>query len=184
MVTKSAWLDKGLRALAEGGVGALRIERLTEALGVSKGSFYHHFGDGMPSYQRELLAYFEQQHTLRYIDAVESQDDRTPEEKLRLLRRLVIEDEDDQPQLEASIRSWAAHDGEARRTLERVDATRIDYLRTLWEAISGDPEQALPMARLIYVVLIGSQHVLPPLEPTDIDRLYDIVLGPVTKEQS
>jgi hypothetical protein len=115
---------------------------------------------------------------------VESQDDRTPEEKLRLLRRIVLEDEGDQPQLEASIRSWAAHDTQARHTLERVDATRIDYLRTLWEAISGDAEQALPMARLLYVVLIGSQHVLPQLEPKDIDRMYDIVLGPVMKEQS
>lgn len=182
VATKISWLDEGLRLMAAGGLGALRIERLVEALGVSKGSFYHHFRDGMPSFQRELLAYYEQQYTSRFIDVVESQD-QTPLEKLRLLRRMVIDDESEQPHLEASIRSWAVQDREARSTLERVDTTRIDYLRSLWLAITGKPGEAAVMGRLLYVVLLGAQHVLPPLAPESIDELYDVLLGSALDHQ-
>src|SRR6202023_3240613 len=42
---RSGWIDGGLRALAAGGPGAVRIEPLAEALGVTKGGFYWHFDD-------------------------------------------------------------------------------------------------------------------------------------------
>ncbi|WP_153393579.1 hypothetical protein [Ornithinicoccus halotolerans] len=96
---------------------------------------------------------------------------------------MVIEDESEQPRLEASIRSWAAHDGDARCTLERVDASRIEYLQSLWQAISGDPEEAVLMGRLLYVVLIGAQRVLPPLAPESIDALYGVVLTHALDQQ-
>lgn len=182
MVTKNSWLDAGLRVLAEEGVGTVRIERLSADLSVSKGSFYHHFSDGMPSYQRELLAHYEQRYTSRFIDAVESET-RTATEKIQLLRRLVIDDETDRPHLEAAIRAWAAHDGEARRTLERVDATRIDYLRSLWAEVSGNDDESLVMARLLYSLLLGAQHVLPQIDAKGVDDIYDVVLGAVLKEQ-
>lgn len=182
MVTKKAWLEAGLRMLAKEGYGALRIERLAGALGVSKGSFYHHFSDGMPGFRRELLAHYEQEHTQRHFDTVAAED-QTPADRLRLLRRLVMANEDQEPRRGANIRTWAAHDDDARRTLERVDAARIEYLRALWEAISGDAEAATPMARLLYVMLIGAQHLLPPLEPSEIDQLYEVVLAAVLEDE-
>ena len=42
---RSAWIEEGLRALAAGGPGAVRIEPLAQALGVTKGGFYWHFDD-------------------------------------------------------------------------------------------------------------------------------------------
>ncbi|GAA4428352.1 TetR/AcrR family transcriptional regulator [Georgenia halophila] len=168
--------------VAEESVGALRIDRLAEALGVSKGSFYHHFGGGMRGYQQELLAHYERQHTYRFIDVVESAD-QTPTEKLQLLRRMVIDDESEQPRLEVNIRSWAAQDSEVRRVLERVDATRIEYLRSLWRDVSGDAEEAVLMGRLLYVVLIGAHHVLPQLDTKSIDDLYGFVLAPALRRQ-
>ena len=80
--SKQAWLDEGLRTLADEGAPALRIDRLAGRLGLSKGSFYHHF-DGMAGYKDALLAHFEREHTSRFIDAVESRTDLVAEAKLR-----------------------------------------------------------------------------------------------------
>jgi AcrR family transcriptional regulator len=41
----SAWIQAGLRALADGGPSAVRIDRLATSLGVTRGSFYGHFAD-------------------------------------------------------------------------------------------------------------------------------------------
>ena len=42
---RNRWIEQGLRALADGGPDAVRIEALAQALGVSKGGFYGHFAD-------------------------------------------------------------------------------------------------------------------------------------------
>jgi AcrR family transcriptional regulator len=38
-------VEEGLRALGDGGLDAVRIEPLAQALGVTKGGFYWHFAD-------------------------------------------------------------------------------------------------------------------------------------------
>ena len=42
---RAQWLSAGLEALRKGGVAAVRVERLAADVGVTKGSFYHHFRD-------------------------------------------------------------------------------------------------------------------------------------------
>src|SRR5215213_2773551 len=42
---RTRWIEQGLRALADGGPDAVRIELLAQALGVTRGGFYWHFGD-------------------------------------------------------------------------------------------------------------------------------------------
>jgi hypothetical protein len=44
------WIQAGYALLAEEGIQAIKIDRLCDRLGVTKGSFYWHF-DGMPSYR-------------------------------------------------------------------------------------------------------------------------------------
>ena len=48
-------LDPGrIAILADGGPNALRLDRLCERLGVTKGSFYWHFAD-LPAYRTALI---------------------------------------------------------------------------------------------------------------------------------
>ena len=42
---RTRWIDEGLTALGSGGPDAVRIERLAQALGVTKGGFYGYFAD-------------------------------------------------------------------------------------------------------------------------------------------
>ena len=51
-------MDEGLRVLAAEGAPAVRIDRIAARLGLSKGSFHHHFA-GADGYKRDLLALYE-----------------------------------------------------------------------------------------------------------------------------
>ena len=42
---RGRWVEEGLRALGDGGLDAVRIEPLAQAIGVTKGGFYWHFAD-------------------------------------------------------------------------------------------------------------------------------------------
>ena len=57
-LTPFDWTIAGIAALAEGGVDAVRVERLAKRLGASKGSFYWHFAD-RPALLQSMLALWE-----------------------------------------------------------------------------------------------------------------------------
>ncbi|MEU0405473.1 hypothetical protein ABZ318_35765 [Streptomyces sp. NPDC006197] len=49
------------------------------------------------------------------------------------------------------------------------------YLRTLCEQASfADPDR---MAKLLYVVLIGAGQLTPPLPPTEVVGMYELLLS-------
>jgi len=168
MVSKTEWLDAGLRILAEHGSPALTIERLTDALSLSKGSFYHHFG-GVSGYRTALLAYIEAKSTTRIIDAVESAD--SPEQKLARLSELVLSESTD-PTLEIAVRAWAQQDPEVREVQARMDRTRVEYLRDLMRAAGREAD----LGDLIYLVLIGANHVLPPVDADRLRAMWALIL--------
>jgi len=91
MADNQQWLDAGLAILEKQGAKVLTIERLAEQIGLSKGSFYHHFG-GMPGYKTALLAHFEATYTTQYIAAVERDLTADAITKLRALIDLVCEE--------------------------------------------------------------------------------------------
>ncbi len=55
------WIEAGYAILAEGGLDALKLDRLCTRLGVTKGSFYWHFTD-MAGYRAALLMAWAQLH--------------------------------------------------------------------------------------------------------------------------
>lgn len=172
MTSRRDWLDAGLAILAEHGAPALTIERLTGRMNRTKGSFYHHFG-GMSGYKTALLGHFETECTTRYVEAVEADAAAAPRAKLERLLELVLAG-DGGPKLEVAIRAWALQDPEVRAAQERLDRTRTGYLRSLCQDLTDDPELS---AHLLYLVLVGAGHVIPPVPPATLRRIYDLVMG-------
>ncbi|NUR94607.1 MAG: TetR/AcrR family transcriptional regulator [Kribbellaceae bacterium] len=158
------------RPAAEG-APAVRIERLAEALGVTKGSYYHHFR-GAAGYKAALLEHFEVRYTTRLIDAVEHTGD--SKEKLLHLLRLVLSDADSAG-LEIAVRAWALQDAEVRAAQERVDKARTAYLKKLCRGLDADVDPDR-FAQLLYLVLIGAEQVVPPIGKRDVRKIYDLVL--------
>lgn len=161
--------------LAELGAPALRIDRLAERLAMTKGSFYHHF-DGLAGYKYELLTYFGELSTMRYIEAVESVPNLTARQRLNRLMALVLQSPDAEGPLEIAFRAWAQQDPDVHEAQQRIDATRVDYLRDLCRDLGLPPRRALDMARVLYTVLIGSGHIVPPMEPAELRRLWSLTL--------
>lgn len=171
MTSKHRWLDEGLDLLATTGVNGVTIEALCERLGLSKGSFYHHF-KGMAGYRTALLEHFEQRETQAFIDLVESLPTDDGAEKLRELTKAVVADEAHDT-LEPQVRIWANQDPVAREYLERVDRTRTEYLRRQCRAVVDDHGTADDVATMIYLVLIGASHIVPQILVRDQARMWD-----------
>ncbi len=172
MKTRERWLHEGLEILAESGPGALTIEALSARLGLSKGSFYHHF-DGMPGYRRALLDYFEARENQAFIDRANAAPSPAGEPRLRQIIEDVMAAEGGRPRLENAVRSWASSDPLAREYLDRIDRTRLEYLRTQFEAMVIDEKAAADFAEIAHLMSIGAAHTLPPLSPPQIVRLWD-----------
>ncbi|TDW60645.1 TetR/AcrR family transcriptional regulator [Kribbella pratensis] len=172
MVTRTEWLDAGLELLATEGAPAITIERLTDQLGVTKGSYYHHFGSA-GGFKAALMEYFEAQYTTRLIDTIDAEDAK-PRAKLEHLLRLVLADPDSAA-LEIAVRAWALQDPEVRAAQERVDEARTAYLKELCRGLGADVDPDR-YAQLLYLILIGAEQVLPPVERTDLREIYNLTL--------
>ncbi|GAA3470766.1 TetR/AcrR family transcriptional regulator [Nonomuraea roseola] len=181
MASKRDWLEAGLEVLSEEGAPSLTIERLCAHLNLTKGSFYHHFG-GMARYKSDLLEHFETEHTGRYIDGAESAGD-SAQAKLYHLLNLVLDDKDTDHDLEIAVRAWALQDAEAQALQRRVDQLRVDYLRSLWRELGGSEDDADPMGRLLYLVLVGAQQVVPPVSADELKEIYTLALRLAPQEK-
>jgi AcrR family transcriptional regulator len=153
--SKRDWLEAALETLADVGADHMTIESLTNRLGVTKGSFYHHFGS-YQGFKTALLEFYETEGTSQVIDYSERGD--SPADKLKRLLKITT---DYPPNTETAIRAWSLHDEEVRVYQERIDERRIAYVRELIERIAGDSEKSLRIARTLYALLIGAYHVTP-----------------------
>lgn len=183
MVSQQEWLDEGLDVLALHGLPGLRVEALTQRLGVTKGSFYHHFVD-LGDYRRALLGHYEQTCTLEHLEANAALDGQPALTRLERLAETVQHLETVHSGLELSLRVWAAQDDDARQTMTRVDALRITYVEGLLVETLGDPDAARDVARSIYYIHIGAQQAQPPASPEEVRRLYRGFLGQVAAATS
>ncbi len=174
--SRERWLHEGLEILAEAGIGGVTIESLSARLELSKGSFYHHF-DGMPGYRQALLEYFEERENQDFINRANAAPEPPGEPRLRHMVDDVMAAEGGRPRLENAVRSWASSDPVAREFVDRIDRTRVAFLRRQFEAMDLEPQAAADYARIAHLVSIGAAHTLPPLAPLEIVRLWDRLLA-------
>lgn len=179
MRSRERWLHEGLELLAESGIGGVTIESLSARLGLSKGSFYHHF-DGMPGYRQALLEYFEERENQDFIDRANAAPEPAGEPRLRHILADVMAAEGGRPHLENAVRSWASSDPVAREYLDRIDPARVDFLQEQFEAMNLEQQTAADYARIAHLMSIGAAHTIPPLAPPDIVRLWDRLLAAAT----
>lgn len=153
------WLDAGLAVLAEAGADALTIARLSDVLSVSKGSFYHHFGD-LARFKAALLERYIALSTEQIIANLAALT--TPLERVRQLLAWLVELPS--AAIERSMRGWAATDADVAATQARIDGQRIGYVAGQLAELTGDSERGQRCAQAIYAVFVGAMHIVPPLD--------------------
>ena len=182
--TRSDWIQAGLAAVADDGPNGVRIDRLCRRLGVSKGSFHHHFG-GAGDFKQALLAAYEALVVEALDQAIEETADDSPKAALVGLTAAITSTEGFyRPDLEVAMRAWAFSDPEVRAVQERVDTRRLESLQGIWSRILDDPAAVYTAALLPYLVGIGASLIQPPTPPDQLQSVYELLLGLVPERKS
>ncbi len=169
---KAQWLSAGLEALRKGGVGSVRVERLAGDVGITKGSFYHHFRDRgalldavIEYWSREMTdAEFERIQTLRGGLAA----------RLVALAEDVLEK--GMGRYDPAIRAWARGDRKVAAAVAQVDRRRIKALAGFFEEGGFTPAEARTRARTFYTFLLGEPQVRAPArEAGELEKMVEIL---------
>jgi AcrR family transcriptional regulator len=159
---RTGWIEEGLRALAAGGPGAVRIEVLAKALDVTKGGFYWHFADRRALLE-EMLDAWERVGVDEVIERVEGEggDARA---KLRRLST-IAGSSGEGLRIDLAVRDWARRDKAVAKRLRRVDNRRMDYLRSLFGAFCPDEDEIEVRCILFYSLWIGNHFIAADHRP-------------------
>lgn len=125
---REAWLAAALNVLAEQGQAKLRIDKLASNLGVTKGSFYHHF-EAREDFVQKLLDFWSQKYTDRVIEEISSLDV-SPQERVLEMMRLIVRGRLDR--YDIAFRSWAAQEPSVAEVVRKVDEARHVFCRSLF----------------------------------------------------
>ena len=153
---RTSWIQEGLRALGVGGPDAVRIEKLAQALGVTKGGFYWHFED-RPALLDEMLDAWERLVVDEVIDRVESEggDARA---KLRRLSALASSSRD-LMKIELAVRDWGRRDKAVAKRIRRIDNRRMEYMRSLFAAFCADEDEVEVRCMLVMSLFISNHFI-------------------------
>lgn len=155
--THSDYFETALRILGERGFEALTIAALCEKLGVTKGSFYHHFGS-WDDFVAALLAYWEAEQTQRIIDLTRRWKD--PLARVQILTQLASS----LPHAaEAAIRAWSNNNQQVAAAQRRVDEERLGFMLEVISAVTADSRRARRLAKMGLAIIVGMQQLEPAL---------------------
>jgi AcrR family transcriptional regulator len=149
---RGRWVEEGLRALADGGPDAVRIEALAKRLGVTKGGFYGYFAD-RDTLLEAMLDTWERESTDDVIEQVEREGG-DPRSKAQRAGRLTFSDDRLLP-IDLAVRDWARRDEAVAERLRRVDNRRMDLLREMFGTFCSDPDEVEARSLIAFCVAIG-----------------------------
>ncbi len=153
---RTSWIEEGLRTLGVGGLDAVRIEKLAQALGVTKGGFYWHFED-----RRALLEELLDRWEHVGVDAVIERLEAEGGDARAKLRRLfaIASSSGDLLEVELAIRDWGRRDKGVAKRLRRIDNRRMDYMRSLFGAFCPDEDDVEARCMLAFSLWIGNHFM-------------------------
>ena len=163
---KEDWLNEGLKILAQAGLEGLTIDAMALGLGLTKGSFYHHF-ENVQDFEQRLLEYWADQ----YLSTANLLPE-DPQERLSLLDTIMEQTFRSITEPETAIRLWAQQDDRARVYVEQVDAFRRQLVFDIFQSLVHDVKKAGLMTDIIFTMTIGSMTTLPRIPAQRVLELY------------
>src|ERR687894_694138 len=157
---RTSWVEEGLRALGIGGPDAVRIEKLAQTLGVTKGGFYWHFEDRRALLE-EMLDAWERVVVDDVIERVESEGG-DAEAKLRRLFALAVSS-DEALEVDFAVRDWARREPAVAERVRRMHNRRMEYMRSLFGAFYPGEEDVEARCMHTFSLWIGNHFVAADL---------------------
>ena len=145
-ISKDQWYEAGQEILKSHGVSAITLKTLTSALGVTSGSFYHHFRN-MRHYLDQLALYYADEQHKRFLREAELIATADPISRLQAISSILRKVGG--RQLSTAMRAWGRGDPAASKAVRKVDASMIGFCRKVFADLDFDEEQATARAALI-----------------------------------
>ena len=163
------WLELGLAQLVAHGRAGLTLERMCEAAGRTRGSFYHHFADH-EAFVVALLGRWRERQTEAVVAAVESAGG----ERVGSLHEVASALDH---ALDVAVRRYAAAEPLARDAVAAVDEERLRYVTRLYVEDHGrTPESARRIAEIEYALFVGMQVLWPERDAAELAS-YKALVG-------
>lgn len=140
----------GLELLAESGLRSLTVAAVCARLGVTKGSFYHHFS-GVADLQDAMIEYWEDLYGQARPASLEGLP---PLERLDAAVHASVERAH---AIEAAIRTWSHSDARVAAAQRRLDDLRISFVADTLAELGVPVERARVLAEMGLSMLTGFQ---------------------------
>ncbi|PWC44723.1 TetR/AcrR family transcriptional regulator [Azospirillum sp. TSO22-1] len=151
-LSRADWIAAARRALVEGGIAEVKVDRLAARIAVTRGSFYWHFRS-----RAELLdALLEEWRHANVEPFLRVEAGEAP--PLLRLKRFVgvwLGADAFDPDLDSAMRDWARGSKRVAALVRAADATRTDVLRRIFQALGYGPDEAEVRARVTYYHQVG-----------------------------
>lgn len=177
-LTIERWIEEGYTLIAEEGLRAVKIDRLCERLGVTKGSFYWHFDDIHAYFRALAQAWGRAQRDSR--SSLESLGELPPHERLTAMMRHLTSPH--QWRLERAVREWARWDAGVAEQVSASDRWVFKQVRRAFLDAGFPSAEATVRARASFAVGIGFIHLASSVprarEAREHERFLEIMLRP------
>ncbi len=155
-----------MEVLAREGQAKLRVDRIASDLGVTKGSFYHHF-ENREDFVASLLAYWSSAFTDWVIGEVKGIDGPASEQLLKLMHIIQREGLD---RYDSAFRSWAAQDPSVAKEVKKVDLVRYKFVRSLFSEMGFKGRDLENRLRIWLVFHSAQSTVFVPEDNSDAEE--------------
>lgn len=177
IVSKEQYFETALEVLGESGFKALNIGLMCQRLGVTGGSFYHHFGN-WDGFVGQFLEWWRDRQFVALSDLAFGSGDAMGD--IVLIRKLTVVLNH---AAEAAIRAWGANNEIVHAAQASVDGDRYKTVRNTIERLLGPDAQAAALAEVGMTMLIGYQQRLSSPDRVDLDDLLDLYFDLIRSRQ-
>ena len=151
-LSRSDWIEAARSLLIAGGVEHIRIGRLSETLGVTRGGFYWLF-KSRDELLSELLLDWQRTNTRPFEKILNAEH--KGRDELNALFETWVTEKDYSPDYDSAIRDWARKSKDTARVVKKVDLYRIDLMKTIFLDLGFEDDEAFIRARIAYFHQVG-----------------------------
>jgi AcrR family transcriptional regulator len=173
-LTPRDWLEAGQALLRQGGLRALKLRPLADELGVSTGSFYHHFAD-FDAYHGRLADYWAEGQVHELLEAI-GRAEADPVGRIRLLAQLVRRR--GLSRLSIAMRAWGESDPRAKAAVERHDRLMLGFLTDCLSSAGFDQDAAAVRGYALMTLGLSKVHAPHLSMPQLMEELIGILCVP------
>ncbi len=151
-LSRADWIAAARRALVEGGVSEVKVDRLAARIAVTRGSFYWHF-KSRAELLDALLDEWRHANLEPFLKVLEGEA--PPLVRLKRFVAVWLDGREFDPALDSAVRDWGRGSRRVAALVREADSTRTDVLRRIFEAMGYAAVEAEVRARVTYYHQVG-----------------------------